>query len=221
MRPVCWRAELSRNLRKKHRIHSQAKSCQAPWHPLFLKAYYETLQQYGQLHIDHQGAVHSTFQELSSRAERDRPKDGHAESRDPASAVPRQEAGRGVLRRSSSGEVPGDNACPGSRQTQGSFDSVNDDRAKSDTEKSADLATFSRPLPRFLHQQVGHFPLHLRRPAPRVPRVPRGPTCGWSCLAFCSLAQYPLTIVIPNRLQPVRNLLHCPKREADSSLRSE
>jgi hypothetical protein len=28
-----------------------------------VKAYYETLHQYGQLHIDHEGAVRSAFQE--------------------------------------------------------------------------------------------------------------------------------------------------------------
>ena len=34
-----------------------------------VKAYYETLHQYGQLHIDHEGAVRSAFQELLASLE--------------------------------------------------------------------------------------------------------------------------------------------------------
>jgi hypothetical protein len=35
-----------------------------------VKAYYETLHQYGQLHIDHEGAVRSAFQDLLSKCGR-------------------------------------------------------------------------------------------------------------------------------------------------------
>ena len=35
-----------------------------------VKAYYETLHQYGQLHIDHEGAVRSAFQELLAKSGR-------------------------------------------------------------------------------------------------------------------------------------------------------
>jgi hypothetical protein len=70
----------------------------------------------------------ASFDTLSSRAERDRLKDGHAESRDPASAGTRQGAGREFSAQSSSGRVLGENASRGQEQTpgtSGSFDSVN------------------------------------------------------------------------------------------------
>jgi hypothetical protein len=55
-------------------------------------------------------------------------KDGHAESRDPASAGTREAVSREFSARSSSGRVRGENTSPGSRQPQadtGSFGSVN------------------------------------------------------------------------------------------------
>jgi hypothetical protein len=62
------------------------------------------------------------------RAKTDRPKDDHAESRDPASAGTREAVGREFSAQRSSGRVRGENTSPGSRQRQaatGSFDSVN------------------------------------------------------------------------------------------------
>ena len=93
---------------------------------------------------------------LSSRAERERPKDGHAESRDPASAGTREGVGREFSLRTSSGRVLGENAHPEQEQTpgnSGSFDSMNglasasihyaqDDGVRDQTEKSTDLGVF-------------------------------------------------------------------------------
>jgi predicted helicase len=65
---------------------------------------------------------------LSSRAKRDRPKDGHAESREPASAGTREGGGREFSARTSPGEVHGENAYREQQRTpgtSGSFDSVN------------------------------------------------------------------------------------------------
>jgi predicted helicase len=93
---------------------------------------------------------------LSSRAERDRPKDDHAQLRDPASAGTRQGTGREFPARGSPGPAPGENASRQKEQTpgnSGSFGSVNglasesiryaqDDSVKSRSEKSLDLGIF-------------------------------------------------------------------------------
>src|SRR5207245_2182390 len=105
-----------------------------------VKAYYDTLHQFGQLYIDHEGAVRSAFQDLLAKCGRKAKPPADPRSRISHRARP-VFGNRG---RSSRGPLSPPPRLLGSEGRE------------------------RRPCPlrRPLHHEVGHLPLHLRRSAP-------------------------------------------------------